>query len=201
MPINVLLVDDHALFRQGFKLLLERLLQQHSRIVEFGTAESALAAAKQEHFDLIFLDLGLPGVGGMKALSAFRQSCPTSALLVLSAIETPDIVESALALGAKGYIPKTMSMESIGGVLEQILAGKTYTPIASTENFEASPRLTGRQMEVLMEMCAGRNNREIAQRLNISENTIRAHSTSMFTLLGVRSRTEAVLLAKRKGWC
>lgn len=201
MPINVLLVDDHALFRQGFKLLLERLLHEHSRIVEFGTAESGLAAAKQQHFDLIFLDLGLPGVGGMEALSAFRQSCPTSALLVLSAIETPDIVESALALGAKGYIPKTMNMESIGGVLEQILAGKTYTPAASAANHEAPPRLTGRQMEVLMEMCAGRTNREIAQRLKISENTIRAHSTSLFTLLGVRSRTEAVLVAKRKGWC
>lgn len=201
MPVNVLLVDDHALFRQGFKLLLERLLPQHSRIVEFGTAESGLAAAKQEHFDLIFLDLSLPGIGGMEAVSAFRQNCPASMLLVLSAIETPDIVESALAMGAKGYIPKTMSMESIGGVLDQVLAGKVFTPVTSTASHEAMPRLTGRQMEVLMEMSAGRTNKEIAQRLNISENTIRAHSSSMFALLGVRSRTEAVLLAKRKGWC
>ncbi len=201
MPINVLLVDDHALFRQGFKLLLERLLQQQLRIAEVGTAESGLAAAKQEHFDLIFLDLGLPGVGGMEALSVFRQSCPTSVLLVLSAIETPDMVESALAMGAKGYIPKTMSMESIGGVLDQILAGQIFTPTATTENHATFPRLTGRQMEVLMEMCAGRTNREIASRLGISENTIRAHSTSIFDQLDVRSRTEAVLLAKRKGWC
>jgi two-component system nitrate/nitrite response regulator NarL len=199
--MNILLVDDHALFREGFRLMLERSLQAPICVVEAGSVERGLEAARHERFDLIFLDLGLPGLDGMEGLRAFRDAHPAITLVVLSAITNADTAHEALQNGAQGYIPKTVSAAIMCDALEHILAGAIYVPLATAYTEEACAPLTGRQMAVLRELCAGRSNREIALRLNISEHTIRAHTTAIFSQINVRSRTEAVLLAKRKGWC
>jgi DNA-binding NarL/FixJ family response regulator len=199
--MNILLVDDHALFREGFKLMLERRWREPTHVVEVGTVEEGLAAAAHDSFDLIFLDLGLPGMGGMDALRAMRAACPTTTLVVLSGNQSPETVRLALGAGAQGYIPKSMSPFDTAGALERILAGEVYTPLAVETGEESEFLLTGRQMEVLTELCAGRSNREIAERLGLTENTVRVHASAIFRLLNVRSRTEAVLLAKRRGWC
>lgn len=202
-PMNILLVDDHALFRQGFALTLARLWDEPIRVVEAASAESGLASVAAESFDLIFLDLGLPGLGGMEGLHALRKVCPTTCLVVLSALRGAGVVRQALLLGAQGYIPKTVSVDTLRDALRQILDGRVYTPIdapGSDVDQRAEDMLTGRQVDVLAELCAGSTNREIAERLGMSENTVRVHATAVFRQLGVRSRTEAVLLAKRKGW-
>jgi two-component system, NarL family, nitrate/nitrite response regulator NarL len=199
--MNILLVDDHALFRDGFRLMLERSLQASARIVEAGSAESGLEAAEHECFDLIFLDLGLPELDGMEGLRAFRHAHPATTLVVLSAIANAETVREALQNGAHGYIPKTVSAAVMYNALEQILAGEVYAPLSTSYMDDSRAPLTGRQVDVLRELCAGRSNKEIAQRLDVSEHTIRAHTTAIFRQINVRSRTEAVLLAKRKGWC
>ncbi|MCX7148484.1 MAG: response regulator transcription factor [Rhodocyclales bacterium] len=201
--MNILLIDDHALFREGFKLMLERVLPDVARVVETGSAEAGLAAVVDESFDLVFLDLGLPGLGGLDGLRALRPQCPDACLVVLSAVDGNEVVRQALFYGAQGYIPKTISVEEMRVALLQILDGQVYAPTYAKEEAHGKGRLdqklTARQVEVLAELCAGRSNREIGDYLGMSENTVRVHVSAIFRELGVRSRTEAVLLAKRKG--
>lgn len=201
--MNILLIDDHALFREGFKLMLGRILPGDHRIVETGSAEAGLAAAVGDNFDLIFLDLGLPGLGGLDGLQAMRRQCPDSCLVVLSAVDGSEVVRQALVFGAQGYIPKTIAVEEMSLAVHRILDGQVYVPNRQTVSADCTDRLdeklTSRQVEVLAELCAGRSNREIAEYLGMSENTVRVHVSAIFRELGVHSRTEAVLLAKRKG--
>jgi len=201
--MNILLIDDHALFREGFKLMLARVLPDVACVVETGSAEAGLAAAADEDFDLIFLDLGLPGLGGLDGLRALRRQCPDACLVVLSAVDGSEVVRQALFYGAQGYIPKTTAVEEMRVALRQILNGQVYAPNHGIDIANGTERLdqklTTRQVEVLAELCAGRSNREIGDYLGMSENTVRVHVSAIFRELGVRSRTEAVLLAKRKG--
>lgn len=200
--MNILLVDDHALFREGFKLMLDRLWEPPPTVAEAGTAEAGLAAVAERRFDLIFLDLGLPGLEGLDGLRAFRQASPTTTLVVLSAVEGAEMVRQALLYGAQGYIPKSSGANAMQEAVRQILDGRIYTPPSvapAAGGTRLEDMLTSRQTEVLLEMCGGRSNREIADQLGMSENTVRVHVSAIFRLLGVRSRTEAVLVAKRKG--
>lgn len=201
--MNILLIDDHALFREGFKLMHARVLPDAISVVETGSAEAGLAAAADEVFDLIFLDLGLPGLGGLDGLRALRRQCPDVCLVVLSAVDGSEVVRQALFYGAQGYIPKTTAVEEMRVALRQVLDGQVYAPthgIDAADGLERlDQKLTSRQVEVLAELCAGRSNREIGDYLGMSENTVRVHVSAIFRELGVRSRTEAVLLAKRKG--
>lgn len=201
--MNILLIDDHALFREGFRLMLGRILPDVHRVVETGSAEAGLAATATEKFDLVFLDLGLPGLGGLDGLRAMRHQCPDTYLVVLSAVDGCEIVRQALVYGAQGYIPKTIAVEEMRVAVHQILDGQIYVPKHPADEADTAERLdrklTARQVEVLAELCAGRSNREIADYLGMSENTVRVHVSAIFRELGVRSRTEAVLLAKRKG--
>lgn len=199
--MNILLIDDHALFRGGFKLMLERVCPQPLHIVEVGSVESGLMAVQAQAFNIVFLDLGLPGLCGMEGLRAMCNTSPDTSVVVLSAIEDGATMRLALDNGANGYIPKTASADDISHAMTQILSGQIYAPMLDMEPQDAGPRLTGRQMEVLTELCAGCTNKQIADRLGLSDNTVRVHTTTIFRVLGVRSRTEAVLLAKRKGWC
>jgi len=200
--MNVLLVDDHALFRHGFKLMLEKLWDAPPHVIETSTAEAGLAAAREEALDMIFLDFGLPGLSGLDGLRAFRRACPTTTLVVLSAVDGAEVVRQALLYGAQGYIPKTVSAATMGAALHRILDGQVYAP-AGTESADGGDRLdqilTTRQVEVLAELCVGRSNREIGEQLGMTENTVRVHVSAIFRELGVRSRTEAVLMAKRQG--
>lgn len=201
--MNILLIDDHALFREGFRLMLGRLLPNAHEVIESGSAEAALALAEKAAFDLVFLDLGLPGLGGLDGLRAIRRQCPDACLVVLSAVDGSEVVRQALFFGAQGYIPKTIAAEEMREALRRILDGQVYAPRHDSGEPADSERLdhklTSRQVEVLAELCAGRSNREIGDYLGMSENTVRVHVSAIFRELGVRSRTEAVLLAKRKG--
>lgn len=201
--MNILLIDDHALFREGFKLMLARVLPDGVRMVEAGSAEAGLAAAAGESFDLVFLDLGLPGLGGLDGLRAVRRQCPDACLVVLSAVDGSEVVRQALFYGAQGYIPKTIAVDEMRVAVRRILDGEVYAPTHAIDEPNSPERLdqklTARQVEVLAELCAGRSNREIGDYLGMSENTVRVHVSAIFRELGVRSRTEAVLLAKRKG--
>jgi two-component system, NarL family, nitrate/nitrite response regulator NarL len=182
--------------------MLAKILEVVPRFVEVGSVEAALDMTADATFDLIFLDLGLPGLGGLDGLRAIRQKLPTACVVVLSAVEGAEMVRQALLYGAQGYIPKTVSAEEMKRALQQILDGQIYRPVdhaADNGETRLDEVLTTRQTEVLAELCAGRSNREISEYLGMSENTVRAHVSATFRQLDVRSRTEAVLLAKRKG--
>lgn len=201
--MRILLIDDQTLFREGFKLMLERLLPAPLFITEATSmecAQSMFGHALWPAFDLIFLDLGLPGLNGMDALKAVRQAASGVCTVVLSGVESDEVVRQALLYGAQGYIPKSISLEAMREAIALILDGQIYMP-ADMARVETRPglKLTARQVEVLAELCVGRTNKEIAEQLGMTENTVRVHLTETFRRMGVRSRTEAALLAKRWG--
>lgn len=199
--MRILIIDDHALFRAGMALLLARL-DQDVEVVEAGCVEDALALARPAppDFALVLLDVSLQGTTGLQGLRAVQQAFPGSAVVILSALESAEAMREARVKGARGYVVKTGAPDAMLGALREVLGGRTYFPaIEQTEHATAETRLTPRQREILQLLCEGRTNKEIANQLGMSDNTVRSHLMQMFRALGVRTRTEAAVAARRLG--
>jgi len=213
--MNILLIDDHALFREGLKFLL-RSLDAALEVDEAGDCAKALEHAAERSYDLVLLDLKMPGVAGLDALAALREALPAAPLVVLSGEDNPGVVRAAIERGAMGFIPKSSTPEVLIQALRLVLAHGVYLPPAvldaagpaSTAASVASqvsadqttlPGLTPRQMEVLRCVIQGKPNKIIARELDVSEGTVKAHLSSVLHALGTRNRTEAVYVAAKLG--
>lgn len=208
--LKILLIDDHALFRDGLRLVFEEL-EPDADLLEASSFEAA-----QEYLDahpdlgLVLLDLGLPGIGQMQALNLIRQQMPGTPIVVLSGQDEPWVVEQALSQGAKGYIPKTASASIMLQALKLVLSGGTYIPpeILKRKAAPGGPdtldelrnHLTLRQCEVLQQMGAGKSNKTIARELDLSESTVRAHVAAILKAFDVHNRTQAIQFAVQKNW-
>lgn len=209
--MRILIVDDHALFRQGLKFLL-RDLDADLEIAEAAGCEQAMQLAAQP-FSIVLLDLHMPGIAGLEALDAIRHAFESSRIVVLSGEEDPRQVRRAIDAGAAGFIPKSSSPEVLLGALRLVLAGGVYLPavalkgVGEPELAAAGPMTTDRlnealserQMEVLRQAVQGKANKVIARELKISEGTVKAHLSAAFRALGVHNRTEAVYAAAQSG--
>lgn len=206
--MDILLVDDHVLFREGLKFLLARLADQVN-IHEAGSVETGLAMGSQQYeFSLVLLDLNLPGMNGLDGLKSFRQRYPTSPLIVLSGVDDVTTVKAALGHGAQGFISKSVTAESMLKDMNRVLLGERCWPgwdsgkasPASPDSLaKSSVHLTLRQIDVLVRLCEGQANKEISRELGMSENTVSTHIVAIFRALGARSRTEVAFLARKKG--
>ena len=211
--MRILLVDDHALFREGLKFLL-RSLDAELELEEAGDCAQALERASRRDYDLVLLDLKLPGVNGMDALRALREAVPAAPLVVLSGEEDPHVVREAIERGAMGFIPKSSTPEVLIQALRLVLARGVYlpravldsraapAPAASPQADNAAARLLGltpRQADVLRCVIQGKPNKIIARELDISEGTVKAHLSSVMHALGAHNRTEAVYAAAKLG--
>lgn len=206
--MNILIVDDHALFREGMKLILEQL-DPAVTLFESGSAEAALSqAAERREFDLILLDLNLPGVRGPDGVRLFRQRFPTSPIAVLTGVESAEAVKECMQNGAQAYIPKSVTSEVMLGALREVLAGGQYFPALAGLSQKGDPstrpppspwKLTLRQIDVLALVSRGKSNKEIARELGMSDNTVRAHLAAIFREMGAHSRTEVAALAHKQG--
>jgi DNA-binding NarL/FixJ family response regulator len=211
--VHILLVDDHALFREGLKFLL-RSLDGGVELDEAGDCAMALERASSRNYDLVLLDLQLPGLKGMDALRAMREAVPNTPLVVLSGEEDPHVVRAAIERGAMGFIPKSSTPEVLIQALRLVLAHGVYlpptvldarpaAPSASSADTQTAgghlPGLTQRQMDVLRYVIQGKPNKVIARELDISEGTVKAHLSSVMHALGARNRTEAVYAAAKLG--
>ena len=209
--MRILIVDDHALFRQGLRFLL-RDLDAQLQIAEAGDCEQALALAA-EAFDVVLLDLHMPGVAGLAALDAVRQGFEASRIVVLSGEEDPRQIRRAIDAGAVGFIPKSSTPEVLLSALRLVLADGIYLPTVALKGVDepasgASSAISGerlkdalseRQVDVLRKAVQGKANKVIARELGISEGTVKAHLSAAFRALGVHNRTEAVYAAARSG--
>jgi len=213
----VLLVDDHALFRSGMKLLLSDL-DPALRFTEAGSLAQALALPPGP-IDLLLLDLGMPGADADTALSRVRERFDEATIVVVSGEEDPRVIRRMIESGASGFIPKTSTSPILLNALRLVLAGGVYLPPhvlrdrtappaqpAATPVPEAAsaavhklPGLTERQFEVLLQVVRGKPNKVIAREMGISEGTVKAHLSTAFRVLGVANRTEAVYAAARLG--
>lgn len=217
--MRVLLIDDHALYRDGISLMLKGL-PMAVEILEAGSYEYAkILIDKTTDIDLVLLDLDLPGIKFNDALQAIRQRLPDASIVIISGTENYDVVEQTLQLGAKGYIPKSMSAKAMLTALQLVISGETYIPTSilnsrSTEtngkktvqrgkgiiDEKTNHRLTPRQYEVLIQLAEGRPNKEIGKVLFLSESTVRVHVAAILRCFDVSNRTQAVRHAVQNAW-
>ncbi len=187
------------------RALSESLLQSFGEsfeVLEAGSVSSAREALSSTSVDLLLLDLSMPGMDGARSLQALRRDFPSVPILVVSAIEEPQVVRQTMELGAAGFLPKSSPFSAITDAVRAVLAGELWFPdLGATEMPRELPAriadLTPQQRCVLELVCQGKQNKEIATELGVTEATIKAHVTQILHKLGVRSRTQAALLARQ----
>jgi DNA-binding NarL/FixJ family response regulator len=199
MPLlHLLLIDDHALFRSGLRLVLLQGMDD-VEVLEAASLEQAVRTT-DEPPALVLLDIQLQGVNGLEGLGLLRQRWPQVPVVMLSSIATPDTIAQALARGAAAFVSKGDTPEKIIAVIRHTLAHLQQTPLAGSAPAKPSaPRLTPRQCEVLDLLCEGLPNKLIARRLQVSEFTVRGHVQAVLGLLGVNSRSQATFAARQNG--
>jgi len=205
---EILIVDDHPLFRSALQQALSLGLGPDARLVEAASiAELEACLAQKTDWDLVLLDLNMPGAYGFSGLVLLRGQYPQIPVLMVSAQEDAAVVVRAREFGASGFIPKSSSLPSIQQGVNAVLAGDTWWPeqsqAAASLSAEAKAAsaglasLTPQQFRVLTMVCDGLLNKQIAYQLGVSEATVKAHVTAMFRKLGVRTRTQAALLLQQ----
>lgn len=211
--MNLLLVDDHALFRSGLRLLL-RELPGEIEFFEAADPTEALVHA-DKGVDLILLDLSMPGSTGTSALERMREIFVDVPIVVISSEDDARLIRQAIELGASGFVPKSSTHRILISALQLILAGGIYLPMhvlsqsgrpapaAAASDPSASDLpvqgMTDRQHQVLLKAVRGHSNKAIARSLQLSEGTVKAHLSAAFRILGVSNRTEAVYAAAQLG--
>ena len=199
----VLIADDHPLFRDALAQIVNSTLP-HARVVECGCLEDAQAALGRQDFELILLDVNMPGMNGMAGLLAVRNTAPATPVVIVSGREDRETVEQAMGCGAAGFIPKSLSRDGMRNALSTVLAGEISTPQEGPldgmpERHAAVASLSSQQRRVLEMISAGKANKIIAYELSISESTVKAHVTAILRKLNLRSRIQAALYATRQG--
>jgi DNA-binding NarL/FixJ family response regulator len=204
MSIRVVIADDHAIVRAG----LERLLVSAGMAV-LGTVEDGLRAvevAAAARPDVVLMDISMPRLDGIAATRRLVAAWPEARVVMLTSFSERERVLGALDAGAIGYLLKDAPPDELVRGVEAAARGEApLTPLAARAVVEArrsrndEPALTDRERDVLLEVCEGRSNKEIAWRLGITEKTVKAHLTSIFSRLGVGDRTSAALWAERHG--
>ena len=212
--LKLLVVEDHALVREGLARLLAQLEDDVS-VAERADFESALNLLDNEQdFDLVLLDLALPGIDGFAGLDILRKRYPAIPVAVVSAFDDVPTVTRVMNHGASGFIPKAYTGEALLNAVREMLAGnlvRTDGPTQAAKLDDEQPLpppkkggvkpaeigLTDRQAQVLALMVRGHSNRDIAQQLDLSEGTVKIHATAVFKALGVTSRTQALVAVAR----
>lgn len=212
--LKLLVVEDHALVREGLVGLLAQI-EEGAQVFDSADFESVLAVLDNEgDFDLVLLDLALPGIDGFAGLDILRRRYPAMPVAVVSAFDDQPTVTRVINLGASGFIPKALNGECLLRAVREVLAGNIFRPSGQTaarlddaipvppSSVNVRPEeigLTDRQAQVLCLMVRGLSNRDIAEQLELSEGTVKIHATAVFKALGVNSRTQALVTAARYG--
>ncbi|MBF0563523.1 MAG: response regulator transcription factor [Alphaproteobacteria bacterium] len=206
--MNILLADDHVLFRSGMRYILAEL-GEDMEIDEVGTGEELVAAARKNSYDLVLMDMLMPGMNQCDVITTIKDLHPSLPIIIISMLDSSSVIRSAVAAGASGFIPKTSTSEIMTEAIRLVLAGGVYLPPAvlgpegegrQDEDSPASSlsdaHLTRQQRAVLAELSLGKSNKEIAQSLAISEATVKVHLAAIMRTLKVRNRTQVVLAAR-----
>lgn len=202
--MRILIADDHPLFRDALRAILLRAHPQ-AELTEVGDVGGLYAAAESQlDADLLLLDLNMPGAHGFSALIHLRALFPALPIVIVSARTEALTIRRALAHGAMGFIPKSADADTIAAAVERVMSGEIYDPLVGTNlGLSAAERdaanrvreLTPAQFRVLVGLCEGKLNKQIAYELGITEATIKAHVTQVLRKLGANNRTQAVTLA------
>ncbi|OEI68436.1 MULTISPECIES: response regulator [unclassified Curtobacterium] len=204
--MRVLLVDDHALVRQGLRAVLGTT-DDCTVVGEAATGEEAVERAAETAPDVVVMDLSMPGEGGVAATARLRTAMPAVRVLVLTTFSDDRRVRDALAAGATGYLLKDAAPDEVVAAVRA--AARDETPIdprvarallPGAAPREDGPELPPRERDVLVRIARGLSNRQIATELGIAERTVKVHVGSLFRRIGVADRTSAALWARDHGW-
>lgn len=218
--IRVVVVDDHPIVREGLRLMLATS-NDLALVGEAANGTTALQIVEEVQPDVVLLDMRMPGMSGLEVLASLRETWPQIAVLILTTYKEDELILRGFQTGAAGYLLKESSLETLFYAIRAVAHGEivmqpeimarvlTHTPIAtdtpSTSPLSLSPplpyplELTKREQEVLAGVACGERSKEIARRLGITERTVRAYLTNIYTKLNVDSRASAVALALKYG--
>lgn len=199
--IRVFCVDDHPLLREGIATLINS--QPDMELVgEAENGQQAIQLFKKHRPDVTLMDLRLPDMSGIDALIAIRSEAPQGRVIMLTTFEGDVEIHRALQAGARGYLLKNMPPEELLNIIREVHAGKKRIPpeVASQlVEHMGEESLSQREIEVLREVAGGNRNREIAEKLFISEETVKVHIKHIMEKLGATDRTQAVAISIRRG--
>lgn len=208
--LKILVVDDHALVREGLRQVLKGLDEQVEVLEAPHCSRAFELAALHADLDLVLLDYHLPDMNGLEALQVFGKKHPELPIIMLSGSVNPQIMRQVLARGAAGFVTKASLSSDMLGVLRRVLDGEVYVPpeLDTASGIprlgpvgpECAPQLTPRQEEVLLLLLDGRSNKDIGNTLQLSDETVKNHVSAILRGFGVRTRIQAVLAASRHGY-
>lgn len=206
---RVLIADDHPLYRAALQAILPRACSA-AHVAEAACQDEVTnQVASDADFDLIVLDLNLPGAKGLSCLRYVREAAPLTPVIVVSGNDDPATMSEVGLAGAAGYVPKSAPGDVLVEAIRLVMGGGTYLPATVTVALHhsrspgtapaepAGDPLTSRQMRVLKLLAQGQSNKQIARELEISEITVKAHVSAIFRKLGVSNRTQAANEARR----
>ena len=212
-PLRILLAEDDELFRLGLRV---RLQQEpgFEIVAEAEDGETAVALTKRSPLDLVLLDIGLPGIGGLEACRQIKQQQPELPVLVLTSRSEKNLISCLISVGAQGYCLKGIAAEVLVLAIRSVSAGASWWDSSATAEIQAAfqipapdptpqpealgKALTRREKEILTLVAAGRSNQEIAELLYIAPGTVRVHVHAILQKLEVRDRTQAAIVAFQK---
>jgi DNA-binding NarL/FixJ family response regulator len=202
--MRVLIADDHDLLRDTLVLFLEA-----QGDIETRTAADLSGACKliadEDRFDLVLLDLNMPGMNGLDGLKHALALEGGQRVALLSGEATRDIAEQALEAGAAGFVPKTLPAKSMINAVKFMAMGEQYAPIDfmtavdETAKHPLAEKLSPRELQVLKGLTEGKSNKEIARDLDITEPTVKLHMKTLYRKVGAANRTQAALIAREAG--
>jgi len=199
--IRVFSVDDHHLLREGIATLInnepDMLL-----VAEASDGREAILKYREHQPDVTLMDLRLPDMSGIDVMIAIRTEFPEARIIMLTTFEGDVEIQRALRAGARGYLLKSMPPKELVGVVRQVYAGKMRIPpevVSQLAEHMGEEALTERETEVLQRIAGGNRNRDIAEQLFISEETVKVHIRHIMEKLGASDRTQAVAIGVRRG--
>ncbi|MEO0916679.1 MAG: response regulator transcription factor [Pseudomonadota bacterium] len=203
MP-NILIADDHDLVRDTIAAYLENV--DDFKVMTAPTLQAALEKmAGLDSIDLLILDYHMPGMNGLEGLITALRTYPATKVALMSGVANREVANSAMAQGAHGFIPKSLTPSSLINAIRFVLSGERYLPFefgtAVADPADSASNLSEREMQTLEQLCIGLSNKEIARNLGIQEVTVKLHVKNLLAKLGVSNRTQAALLAKARHLC
>src|SRR6056300_1504773 len=202
--MKILIADDHDLLRDTLVMFLQG--EGNIETVTASDFDAAMACVDTKGpFDLIMLDYNMPGMSGLNGLKKALEYNGGQRVALMSGIATKNVAEEALAIGAAGFVPKTLSAKSLLNAVRFMAMGEQYAPIDfMTQEEDSAPnplaeKLSRRELQVLEGLSQGKSNKEIARDLDLQEPTIKLHVKTLYRKIGAGNRTQAALIAKQEG--